>query len=158
METASRLLQPLRPRLCRSIDERARPRIHESSAASREWWTRPRNSASRAAAGCPLQLAVALALELEEAEAVAEGIVQQCEAAVELLSRRCLENGTCRDGARNGCIEVIDDEVQVQGRPVPRVGAKLFGAFEGRAARRFEQQIDWSVCPQQLDEPAIETP
>jgi hypothetical protein len=105
-----------------------------------------------------LELVVALAFELEEAEAVAEGIVQQREAAVGVLTRRCLENRTGSERSSNGGVEVSDDEVQVEGRPVSSVGTKLLGAFEGLGTRCLEQQIDWGFCPQQFDESAIETP
>ena len=89
---------------------------------------------------------------------MAEGIVQQREAAVGLLTRRCLENGTGSERSSNGRVEVTNDEVQVKGRPVSRVAAKLLRPFEGLGTRCFEQQIDWGFCAQQLDECAVETP
>jgi len=50
-----------------------------------------------------LELVVALAFELEQAEAVAEGIVQQRETAVGMPTRRCLENGTGSKGMGTTC-------------------------------------------------------
>ena len=89
---------------------------------------------------------------------MAEGVVQQREAPVGVLTGRCLENGTGRERSSKGCIEVSDDEIQVERRPVSSVGTKLLGPCEGLGIRRFEQQVDWSFCPQQFDEAAIETP
>ena len=78
---------------------------------------------------------------------MAERIMQQREAPVGLLTRRCLENGTRSERSSNGGVEVSDDEVQVQGRPVSSVAAKLFGPFEGLAPGCFEQQVEWGFCP-----------
>jgi len=89
---------------------------------------------------------------------MAEGIVQQREAAVGVLTRRCLENGTGSERSSHGGVEVSDDEVQVEGRPVSSVAAKLLSPLKGLATRCFEEQIDWGFCSQQLDEFAIETP
>ena len=74
---------------------------------------------------------------------MAEGIVQQREAAVGMLTRRCLQNGTGSERSSNRCVEVSDDEIQVEGRPVSSVTAKLLSAFEGLGTRCFAQQIDW---------------
>jgi len=105
-----------------------------------------------------LELVVALAFELEEAEAVAEGIVQEREAAVWLLTRSCLDNGAGSPRSSNSCVEISDDEVQVEWRPMSSVGAKLRRPFEGLGTRHFQQQIDWSLRPQQLDKSGVETP
>jgi len=93
---------------------------------------------------------------LEEAEAVAEGIVQKRERTVSVPTWRCLENGARSERSSNGCVEVSDDEVQVERRPVSSVGAKPLSPVEGLGLRRLEQQIDRSFCPQQLDESGIE--
>ena len=105
-----------------------------------------------------LQFIVAFAFELEQAEAMAEGVVQQRKAAIRMLTRRCLENGTGSERSSDGCVEVCDDEVQVQGHPVSSVASELLRPFEGLGTRGFEQQIDWSFCPQQFDKSALETP
>ena len=104
-----------------------------------------------------LEFVIAFAFELQETEAVTEGIVQQREAAVSVLARRCLENGARSERSRNGCVEVSDDEVQMKGRPMSSVAAKLRSPFEGLAARGFAQQIDWRLCAQQFDE-SVEAP
>jgi hypothetical protein len=105
-----------------------------------------------------LKLVIPLAFELKEAEAVAEGIVKQGEAAVGVLAWRSLDYGTGGHCAGKGCVEIRDDEVEVERRPVPSIVARLPSSLEGRAAAGLEQQVNRSFCPKQLDEAGIETP
>src|SRR4051812_25992428 len=113
------------------------------SAVWKRPWSEPvlgeqsRCQAEADAAALGLELVVALAFELEEAEAVAEGIVQERDSAVWLLSRSCLDNGAGSPRSSNSCVEVSDDEVQVEWRPMSSVGAKLRRPFEGLATRHF---------------------
>jgi len=41
---------------------------------------------------------------------------------------------------------------------VSSVGATLLSSFEGLGTGCFQQQIDWGLGPQQLDESAVEAP
>lgn len=89
---------------------------------------------------------------------MAEGIVQQREATVGVLTRCCLEDGARSERSRNGRLEVSDDEVQMERRPMSCVGPALLSPFEGLGTPRFEQQVDGCFCPYQFDESAIEAP
>jgi hypothetical protein len=84
-----------------------------------------------------LELVVALACELQQAKAVAEGIVQQREATVSVLTRRSLENGAGSQRSSKRYVEVRDDEIEVERGPVSGVAALLFRSCERRRPRRF---------------------
>lgn len=86
-----------------------------------------------------------------------ERIVQEREAAIGVLRRRFLQDGPVIERQSERGVEIVDDEIQVNRRPMSVVRAELLSSFEGLRACRFEQQIDGHFSPQQLDKLVIET-
>ena len=66
---------------------------------------------------------VAAFVHLEQANAVAEGVGEVGDVAPGFLARRSFENGAGIDRAADGTIDILDDEIEVNGRPMPREDA-----------------------------------
>ena len=85
---------------------------------------------------------------------MAERIVQQRELSVRMLARPALEHGSGINRSGNGSVDIGDDEIEVQRRPVSCVAAcGRWRPFEGRGAGRFEEQINGASAPSSSTKP-----
>lgn len=94
------------------------------------------------------QFVVAPAQELQDADAVAVRVAQMCDAAPGVRDGRIFQVGAGRDRLLHGAIHVFHHHVQMHGRPVPRVVARLPRRAGRRRAGGLFQQIDGRIGAQ----------
>jgi hypothetical protein len=81
---------------------------------------------------------IAAAKELDQTEAVAERVGQDGDVAPNLDLGFALELGAGSKSARQGGLDIIDDQIEMHGGPVTRVAARFIPSAD-RAFRFFEQ-------------------
>ncbi len=72
--------------------------------------------------------------------------------------RRIIDRRARSDRFRDDRIDIIDNEVEMHGRPVPRVAPRLAGRGAGDRPRFLHQQVERRRAADQLDAAIAEPP
>src|SRR5690606_8062801 len=71
---------------------------------------------------------------------------------------RCFQHRACRDRVVGRGLDVVDDEVEMHGRPMPVVASRVVRRLRCPGARSLREQVDRRGSPEELDAELAEAP
>src|SRR5688500_1644649 len=114
-----------------------------------------RSSGQRASGGDGV---IAGLVELDQAEAVAERVREHRQPAVGRVAGLAFLDGAGGGGSGDRRVHVDDDEVGMDGAPVPLVAPDVAAGGTDRRAGILAEEVDGHLAADQLDEAPIEAP